>query len=304
MQFYTFGSGYPIVREGECKRELILLINGRLQVTVKSDQCVDIVLSELVAGDYFGDYHLFFGTESEVTLTVIEFSEVLILSYSSLIESLAEIEGSAEFDGSALDSSSDGSETENEDNSEEVTISSHPDVTGHLNESEISPGLLRLDPVLLGLHHDILAQDMVNESKLEPTQLLVDDRQGFMRGQVHLNITSPSHLCESISTHDGREQNLTISKHHKSFYLAPFSPENASVQATVQSHSGNLKRYVRAKNTLENTRGKKKIDEMMQELQTLAHKKCTISPSHPLRLGWDLLSIAGILYYVLCCPVR
>lgn len=289
MQFRSFGVGYTIVREGDFKRDLYLLLNGRLQISLVSDQGDSVTLSELVAGDFFGDYHLFFGTESEVTVTVIEFSEVLVLDYCSLTDAFLDTVERSDCGYSEIDSCSNGSETERDENSDNNSESSdfvdqrEKVENGDQVVSSLHP--LQLDPKFLSM-----CQNLCLIAKTNPP---VDSFQSIS-----------SDLDERTSKQRRLSSKSIKSKISRTSFSAALSPDNMSVQATLLSHSGNLKRYVRAKNTLENTRGKKKIDEMMRDVSVVSRIPYTISTSHPFRLLWDLFFMFSIVYYALSSPVR
>jgi hypothetical protein len=289
MQFHSFGVGYTLVREGDYKRELFLLLNGRLQISLASDQRDSVILSELVAGDFFGDYHLFFGTESEVTVTVVEFSEVLVLDYSSLTDAFLKVDENSEDEHSENNSLSNDSETEKDENSDNNSESSDfvDQIAQIESNGQVASSMrpLHLDLQFVNLSHDCFPIARTN-SPIASLQSRSSDLDRWTSRQ----------RCLSSSS---KKSNIS-----KTSFSVALSPDNMSVQATLLSRSGNLKRYVRVKNTLENTRGKKKIDEMMREVSFVSQMSFTIPTSHPIRLVWDFLFVLSIFYYVLSSPVR
>jgi len=77
------------------------------------------VLTALVAGDYFGDFQLLFGTASEVAVRAVSFTEVAILSYSSFQHALDLVE---EMDNLIDEEEEEEEEEGSEEDEEEVEV--------------------------------------------------------------------------------------------------------------------------------------------------------------------------------------
>ena len=79
----VYPPGSYVLYEGEKQRELIIVKQGRLDLYLRESS---MVVSNLVEGDYIGDYQLLFGTVNQVGAISPDFTEVLALTFQAFEE--------------------------------------------------------------------------------------------------------------------------------------------------------------------------------------------------------------------------
>ncbi len=70
-----------IVHQGDTGRDMFIIVSGRLKVSVLSDEGKEISFVVLSENDFFGELSLLDGRQRSATVTAIENSELLVLSY-------------------------------------------------------------------------------------------------------------------------------------------------------------------------------------------------------------------------------
>jgi CRP-like cAMP-binding protein len=95
--FWKFGKSFPkgtvLFREGDLGRDMFIVQQGKVQVKKRVGSTEEI-LTELSAGEFFGEMALLIGLDRSATVEVIEDSKLLVISpetFSSLLKSDIEI---------------------------------------------------------------------------------------------------------------------------------------------------------------------------------------------------------------------
>ena len=70
-----------IIRQGGSGRDMFIVLNGRLKVSVLSDEGKEISFVVLYKDDYFGELSLVDGRQRSATVTAIEGGELLVLEF-------------------------------------------------------------------------------------------------------------------------------------------------------------------------------------------------------------------------------
>ena len=70
-----------IIRQGGSGRDMFIVLNGRLKVSVLSDEGKEISFVVLYKDDYFGELSLVDGRQRSATVTAIEDGELLVLEF-------------------------------------------------------------------------------------------------------------------------------------------------------------------------------------------------------------------------------
>ena len=100
----VYAAGEPVIREGEAGESMFIVIEGRVEVTVREGDGPPVTLRTLGAGDYFGEMSLMTGARRRATVTAIEETRVLELqkgSFKRVLDARPELVGQL---GAALQS--------------------------------------------------------------------------------------------------------------------------------------------------------------------------------------------------------
>ena len=86
----TFKPGEVLIHEGEDNRDLYILSNGVIEVTVKNELS-PVVVSEINAPEILGELSFLNGTPRTATVTAKTDVEVFILSYEKVKQDISDI---------------------------------------------------------------------------------------------------------------------------------------------------------------------------------------------------------------------
>ena len=86
----TFKLGEVLIHEGEDNRDLYILSNGVIEVTVKNELS-PVVVSEINAPEILGELSFLNGTPRTATVTAKTDVEVFILSYEKVKQDISDI---------------------------------------------------------------------------------------------------------------------------------------------------------------------------------------------------------------------
>lgn len=89
-QSKTYKAGEVIIREGEENRDLFILSQGTLEVSVE-DEAKQIVVSEITPPEILGEISFLNGTPRTATVSAKTDVEIYILSYEKVKQEMSEI---------------------------------------------------------------------------------------------------------------------------------------------------------------------------------------------------------------------
>ena len=85
-----FGSGAVVFSEGDVSNRVVLVLSGRLKVSVCSEDGREVVLGYREGGDVLGEFTALDGEPHLATVTAVEPTEALVLPADRFVEALEE----------------------------------------------------------------------------------------------------------------------------------------------------------------------------------------------------------------------